>query len=375
MRQFQLEDLTICINEANLQDDIYTSVTIGVGFAPRWIRVNEDNLFIGSAAAKVLGNYIQTRVRNKYDIQLISTVSMRSTSFIWKTSKATYVKELQLIINELYCEQIDEQRLLSEKQATIERYKQNYKDLEFRGRMKMLEFSHQNKSFQLEQLSQDLLDMTSSTVQTMRKYLFVPNNTFIFCHGKADEKQLRQLTIPSVSEYPTTNLFDVKNYHFLQDQEYMKQSKGNYWCGSMKFERVPVLTDLAMEYVVLNLIGDLMLKDAYMIEVDPLDASIIYEKKGTHRKDSFRALISDENVRDSKKRIYQRLYKELNREPKQFMEKVGRLFVNQVHYFDCLSYLEQIDANDIHQFLKIRDYKIREGFVCFYKEDKDFVVS
>ena len=375
MRQFRLKDTTICINEADLKNDIYMSVTIGAGFAPNLIRVDENNLSIGRAAAKVFGNYIQSKMEKKYGIQITCAVSMRATNFIWKTTTSEYIEELQWIVNELYVEEIDEQLLLSEKQATIERYKVNYKDLEFRGRMKMLEFSHQHKAFQLDELSQDLLDVTMETVQTMRGYMFVPNNTFIFCHGQADEKQLKRLTIPKVTKYETTYLFDVKNYHFLQDQEYMKQSKGDFWCGSMKFERSPILTDLAKEYVVLNIIADIMLKGAYLVEVDPIETSIIYNQKGPKQKDTFKQLITEEKVLEAKKRIYQKLDRELLSEPEQLLEKVGRLSANQIDFFTCLSHLEQLNANDILQFLEMRDYRIREGFVCYYKEDKDYVVS
>lgn len=226
---------------------------------------------------------------------------MRATKFIWKTTTSEYIEELQWIVNELYVEEIDEQLLLFKKQATVERYKVNYKDLEFQGRMKMLEFSHQHKAFQLDELSQDLLDVTMETVQTKKGYTFVPNNTFIFFHGRVDENQLKRMTIPKVTKYETTYLFDVKNYHFLQDQEYMKQSKGDFWCGSMKFERSPVLTDLAKEYVVLNIIADIMLKGAYLMEVDPIETSIIYNQKGPEQKDTFKQLITEEKVLEAKK--------------------------------------------------------------------------
>lgn len=375
LKQFQFKDITYCINEVDIQDDIYVSITIGAGFTPREIQVKEEYVLIGSAAAKVFSNYIQQRMQEKYNILLTCPVSVRSTSFVWKTTKDRYIKELQLIINELYEEEIEEPKLLTEKQATIERYKNNYKDLDFRGRMKMQEFSHHNKSFEVNQLSQDLLELDVSTIQAMRRYMFIPNNTFIFFHGKSKKNELEQLIIPTLPEYEVTYLFESKNFHFLHDQEYLKHSKGDFWSGSMKFERGAILTDLAKEYVVLNIVGAIIVKDSYMVEVDPFDASIIYDNESSEEKKDFKALITEENVLEAKKVIYQRLAKELAQKPEEYMEKVGRLYVNQIHYFECLTHLEVMDAEDILHFTEMRDYRIREGFVRYYKEDKDYVIS
>ncbi len=369
-----MNELKCCINEVDLQDRLYVAVTIGTGFAPREVQVNEERLFIGSAGAKIFSNYMKCKMEEKYSIHMTATVSMKSTSFIWKTTTDRYVKELQLFMNELYEGEINEQQLLTVKQATIERYKKNYKDLEFRGRMKIQEFTHYNKSFVFDQLSQDLLDVNLSVVQTVRQNIFVPNQTIIFCHGKAKREEFKQLTIPNGSPSRVIYLFDAKSERFLQNQQFKQQSKGNFWCGSMKFERTPTLTDLAKEYVVLNLIGDIMNKGSYLVEVDPLDASIIYDQNRAHSKNDLRDIITDENVQIAKKRIYLRLDRELKGEPEQFMEKVGRLFVNQIDYFDCLSHLDDITANDIHDFFHRRDYKIREGSVMYYKEAKSYVI-
>lgn len=372
MRQFQLAGTTICINEADMQEVIYVSVTFGVGFAPRWIHVNGDNVEIGSAAAKVFGNYIQTLLETTYHLHTQCTVTIRAMSFIWKTTQDDYVHDIQMLLDALY-EDIDEHLFLEERTATIERYKQNYKDIEFRGWMKMLEFSHENKSFQLDQLSKDLLDVSVPNVMNLKKYLLAPENMYLFCHGKADEQELKKLVFPDVPTYQATYLFDLKENAFRQDQEFVKASKENFWCGCLRFERDPIVTDLSKEYVVMQFIGDMLFGDSFVTRVDALDVSIIYDQKTAHLKESFQELITKQNVLTSKKRIYHWLEKELSQAPEQWMEKVGRLYVSQVHFFECMSYLEKVDVQDIQLFLETRDYQLREGFVRYYKEGERYV--
>lgn len=368
MEQFQRNDVTFCLNEVEQQDTIYVSVTLGAGFSPKELQIDDDHIMIGSAAMKVFSNYVKQRMREKHNTEMSAIVSMSATSFTWETTKEKHVADIQHLLEELYEKNINEDALLREKQRTIDGYKKVYKDLAFRGQMKLQEFTHTNKSFQLDELSQDLLDVDASTIQKTREYLVLPSNTFVFCHGKADKSQLNQLIIPSVPTREINYLYHVSNYHFLQNQEYAKQSKGNYWCGSTRFERNPVLTDLEKEYVVLQLIGELSNRGPYRVEVDPFDASIVYERKGQKKIDSFTSLLTEERVQVAKKEIYQRLSKELTHEPEQFTEKVGRLFVNHIHYFECISYLEEVTAKDIHQFITMRDYRLREGFVRYYKE-------
>lgn len=368
MEQFQRNDVTFCLNEVEQQDAIYVSVTLGAGFSPKELQVDDEHIIIGSAAMKVFSNYVKQCMRERHDTQMNAIVSMGATSFIWKTTRENHVADIQHLFEELYGTDINEDELLREKQYTIEGYKKVYKDLAFRGQMKLQEFTHTNKSFQLDELSQDLRDVDSSTIQKMRKYLVLPSNTFVFCHGKADKNQLKQLMIPSVPTREVNYLYHVSNYHFLQNQEYAKQSKGNYWCGSTRFERNPVITDLEKEYVVLQLIGELSNRGPYRVEVDPFDASIVYERKGQKPIDLFTSFLTEERVQVAKKEIYQRISKELTQQPEQFTEKVGRLFVSHIHYFECISYLEEITAKDIQQFITMRDYRLREGFVRYYKE-------
>lgn len=368
MEQFQRKDVTFCLNEVDQQDTIHISVTLGAGFSPKELQVDDEHIMIGSAAMKVFSNYVKLRMRERYNTRVNAIVSMSATSFTWETTKENYVAEIQHLFKELYEKDINEDELLREKQHTIEGYKKVYKDLAFRGQMKLQEFTHTNKSFQLDELSQDLLDVTPSTIQKLRKYVILPSNTFVFCHGKADKNQLKQLIIPSIPTGEINYLYHVSNFHFLQNQEYVKQSKGNYWCGSTRFEREPNLTELAKEYVVLQLIGELSNRGPYRVEVDPFDASIVYERKGQKPIDSFTSLLTEERVQVAKKEIYQRLSKELTQQPELFIEKVGRLFVNHIHYFECIPYLEEVSAEDMQQFITMRDYRLREGFVRYYKE-------
>ena len=125
---------------------------------------------------------------------------------------------------------------------------------------------------------------------------------------------------------------------------------------------------MAKEYIVLTLIGQILFRGAYLIEVDPLDASLFYTNRLAEYKHDLVKALTNNNVEAARKNIYQSLYQELVIYPFQLVEKVGSLHFNNINYFEAMSILETIDRDEIMTFLNERDYKIREGHLRYYKE-------
>lgn len=368
MHLFEINDVKVCLNPADLKDDLYVSLSIGTGVAPRRISHNHETVFIGAASAKMYFNYVSECLKMTHSIETTPAVSMGSSSLLLKTTKANFLQDVQTILDVLFTIEIDEEKWLVEKENTLNRFKANYKDLNFRGRMKMLEFTHANKSFQLGQLTQDLLDVDLDTVYTMRTSLVYPKNCFLFIHGNIDVATVNNLKIEKSAEKEVMHLYEPVDIYELHDEKLVVKSKGNYASGGLKFDRPPTLTGMAKEYVVLTLIGQILFRGAYLIEVDPLDVSLLYNNRlAQYKHDIFKAL-TDNNVEQARKEIYESLYQELVIYPSRLVEKVGRLHFNNINYFEVMSILENIDRDEIMSFLKERDYKIREGHLRYYKE-------
>ena len=242
MHLFEINDVKVCLNPADLKDDIYVSLSIGIGFTPRRISHNHETVFIGSASAKMFFNYVSEYLKTNCSIETTPVVSMGSSSLLLKTTKTSFLQDVQTILDVLFTIEIDEERWLVEKENTLNRFKANYKDLEFRGRMKMLEFTHSNKSFQLGQLTQDLLDVDLQTITTMRESLVYPKNCFIFIHGNVDKEMVENLQVEKSGEKEIIKLYNSVDSNQLYDEKFELKSKGNYACGSLKFDRPPTLT-------------------------------------------------------------------------------------------------------------------------------------
>ena len=368
MHSFAINDVKVCLNPVDLKADLYVSISIGVGFTPRHISHNDETIFIGAASAKMFLNYVSEYLKVNYSMATSPIVSMTSSSILLKTTKTRYIQETQKVLDVLFTIKIDEVKWRIEKENTINRFKTNYKDLKFRARMRMLEFSHYNKSFQLGQLTEDILTVDIPTITTMRESLIYPENCFIFIHGKADVDSLKSLKIEKAAEKEVSRLYKPVDITQLKDEKFEIESKGNYTCGSIKFDRDPTLEDMAKEYVVLMLIGQILFKNACLVEVDPLDVSLFYNERFTNNKPDLVSELTEVKIGQARKNLYESLYSELVLHPVQFVEKVGRLHYDNINYFEAMSILENIDRDTILEFLEGRNYKIREGHLRYYKE-------
>lgn len=298
---------------------------------------------------------------------------MNASTLYWKSSEDRYAAEIQQVMNELFNDFIDKKIFAQEKKDTIDRFKSNYKDLEFRGRIKMMEFSHQNKNYSLEHLTQDLLNVTMDHVRKLRKHLLFPRNLFLFIHGLADKEILKQLKIPKMKQKQVQYLFAVDNFHFLQDEAFVKKSKDDYECGCLKFERGPTFDSISKEFAVLTLLGEILFKGYFSIEVDHMDASIMYfdTPLRKYKYDIFTSIDRD-NVEKAKMRFLRRFDQFIGQQPFAFVEFAARLHFDKINIYEWYKNIKELTAAEIRNFIQERNYKIREGYVQFYKEESQY---
>lgn len=373
MQAFQICDSIACINNTPLQGNVYISLTVGIGFASRRIRVRENVIFIGAATANVYFNYVKALLKNKYALDVGVSVSMNATSLYWKATETTYADDIQTVINVLFSQTIDETFLTQEKQATMVRFKNQYKDLEFRARLKMMEFSHKNKDYTLKHFTEDLLHVTVKNVQKMREYLLFPQNLFLFIHGAVKKKTLKQLNVPKINQVPIQYVYRLEHYDFFQDEAFIKKSKEHYECGCLKFERGLTFEHLSKEFAVLTLVGEILYKGYFSIEVDHLDASIMYFEMPLRKyKHDVFTMLDRDNVEKAKMRFLKRFDQFIGQEPHAFTEMAGRLHFDKINIYEWYESLKELTTKEIQHFLQARNYKIREGYVHYYKEERRY---
>lgn len=375
MKRFNVNGLPICINDSDLKGKIYISFQVGVGFASRRITVDGKETVMGSATAKVYFNYLKIILKKRYLLDVDCSVSMNQASVYWETIPEKYVDEVQNIVNELFHTPVEESIFVKVKEDTIERYKNNYKHLEFRGRMQILEFADKNKNYSLNQLSTDLLHVDIEKVNFMRENLFFPENMYLFIHGKANQKPLENVPIPDKQVGEVEQVHHLVDFHFLQDEVLQKQLKGSYQCGAIKFERNPTTVDLSLEYAVLSIIGEILFQGLHEVKVDRMDASILYYENPL-RKYKLRVFdcITEANVEKAKKEIVQKIDILVGKKPKEFIQLAGRLYFDNIDIYLWFAYIKSINHKQIEEFLNRRDYKIREGYLNYYKEGDKYGV-
>lgn len=374
MNVLKVDDLLIGFHQAGLSGKVAISLNIGAGFALRKVEVDGEEILFGSAAAKVYFNYVKSRLKELYDIPVASSTTMNSTNLYWESEPERYKEEIQQLLNELFLIPIDYDRLMQEKKDTMERYHANYKILEFRGRMRMLEFTDANKSFEMNQLSRDLMDLTKEQVDLLRSHLCFADNMFLFVHGDGDVADLEELNVPDHEKKDLQGSFKLSNWQYEQDVTLKKASKGNYQCGAIKFERHPTAIDLSIEHAVLSIIGEILFRGKYEVHVDRVDASITYfETPLKEYKQDVYSKLTDQNIEAGKNAVVEKLERMLRSQPNHFVSMAGKMYFDRVDIHQWMAAIRQLQPEQIKDFLKERDYKIREGYLNYYKEENRYV--
>lgn len=375
MKRFNVNGLPVCINDTNLKGKLYISFQVGVGFASRRIMVDGNETMMGSAAAKIYFNYLKIILNRRYQLEVDSSVSMNHASVFWETTPEKYVDEVQHVVNELFHKPVEESIFIKEKEDTIKRYKNNYKHLEFRGRMQILEFADKNKNFLLQQLSTDLLEVDIEKVNFMREHLFFPRNMYLFIHGKGNQTSLENVRIPDKQMREVEQVHPLDDYHFLRDVKLEKQLKDKYHCGAIRFERNPTTEDLTLEHAVLSVIGEILFKGLHEVKVDRMDASILYYETPLKKyKMRIFDCITEANVEKAREEMIEKIDVLVGKKPKEFIQLAGRMYFDNIDIYLGFAYIKSINHKQIEEFLSFRDYKIREGYLNYYKEGDKYGV-
>lgn len=374
MNVWKVDDLLIGYHQADLHGKVAISLNIGAGFALRRAEVDGEEILLGSAAAKVYFNYVKARMNELYDIPIASSTTMNSTNLYWESDPERYKEEIQQLLNELFLIPIDWERLMQEKKGTMDRYQANYKILEFRGRMKMLEFTDANKNFDSNQLSKDLMDLNKEQIELLRSHLCFADNMFLFVHGDGTVAELEELTVPTHKKKDVQGTFSLSNWQYEQDVTLKKASKGSYQCGAIKFERQPTNIDLSIEHAILSIIGEVLFHGRYEVHVDRVDASITYfETPLKEYKQDVYSRLTEENIEAGKSAVAEKLDKMLRTQPKQFVLMAGKMYFDRVDIHQWMAAIQKIQPEQIKDFILERDYKLREGYLNYYKEENRYV--
>lgn len=374
MNMLKVDDLSIGYHQADLNGKVAISLNIGAGFALRRAEVDGEEILLGSTAAKVYVNYVKARMNELYDIPVASSTTMNSMSLYWESDPEHYKKEIQQLLNELFLIPIDWERLMQEKKDTMERYQENYKNLEFRGRMKMLEFTNANKNFEMNQLSSDLMGLNKEQIELLRSHLCFADNMFLFVHGDGTAAELEQLTVPNHEKKDVQGIYSLSNWQYEQDVTLKKASKGSYQCGAIKFERHPTNIDLSIEHAVLSIIGEVLFNGRYEVHVDRVDAAITYFETSLkeYKQDAY-ACLTDESIDAGKFAIAEKINRMVSSQPKQFVLMAGKMYFDRVDIYQWMAAIQQMHPEQIKFFLQERDYKIREGYLNYYKGENRYV--
>jgi len=370
MKMTQAGGLPIWLNDVDSHNRLSISLNIGGGFASEWMGRPGEAIRIGSASAKLYTNYLK-RVLNENGFPRLKTaVSMYASSFLWQTGEAECTAEIQQVLDLAFQGVLDEALFEDEKQQTIKRFKACYKELAFRGHMRMLEFAHHRSLYRFKQLMKDLEKVSLDQMADFRKHVIHPKNMFLFVHGKADAGFAEQLQLPRIPMEPVQPLFKTDTGAFLQDAVFEEPAKRDWQCGAIRFERDADIRSLTKEYAVLTLVADMLFPGKAQADVSLTDASLIYMRQPlqTYKYD-IRDAINETALEKAKERVLNRLDRQLSQHPLAFAEWVGRLYMQDIHAYEWRQLIETLTAEQMIGWMDEADYQVREGYVKYRKEE------
>jgi len=370
MKTFRSNGLNVWLNDVELNDDVFISLSIGGGFGSEWMGCKEDIIKIGPASAKLYANYIKRTLKEIGLHGLETNVSMHSTSLIWQTKDDTYLEDVQKVLNSIFLGLNDKSLFEDEKEQTIKRFKHCYKDLSFRGSMKMLEFAHQNTLYRFEHLIKGLQESTIEQMESFNKYVIHPENMFLYIHGTIDENSLQHLEVPEFHHNYAQQLFKAGRVHFSEDELYkVTSTKGSWHCGCIRFERHRPVQDLTAEHLILSLIGEILFQGKVIVKVDHGDASLTYFRQPLRTyKDEIMKLVTEQNFEKAREKLINNFDTQVRYRPLNFVEWVGQSYMQQIHVYKWVNLLKTITADEFSDWMIKSNYVIREGYLKYEKE-------
>ncbi|GAA0303951.1 hypothetical protein GGQ92_001767 [Gracilibacillus halotolerans] len=298
--------------DSNERDKVYVSLHIGSGYGDRIIAKNGDMEWVGSGTTNILLNIRKNQMKAKRpDLNFQSIITMDTATLFVEVPVSEVEEITEIMLASLQWEDIEEEEFIEQKKASKRAFLENLDHVSFRAMMEIQAYAFPNRLFSVSLIEQDLEEVQFEDVLTLQQAFFHPDNSVLVICGDMNkinvkdkiEKQQMPYEKP---KFPAKHVY--KRAAELVDQEISQQANTSYFIGSLAFRSERIGFSLEEEHVFLQIIGEVIFKKDFQVEVNKDHASIIYQTSlKTRYKQALLATIWSKNkFEQAKAKVYER---------------------------------------------------------------------
>lgn len=154
---------------------IYITLGINVGVATRYFLIDGKKEYISNLSfANILTNYLKLILGQ----ELVVNVDRTITHLTYISKQETFEEDFLRFIRTIFASDKDAELFETSKKNTIEKFRKNYKNGEFRALYKAFEYSDANKGYKLYDLIEGLQKINYETFINENKLLMVGDGSY-----------------------------------------------------------------------------------------------------------------------------------------------------------------------------------------------------
>jgi len=262
------------------QDDVSISIHFGTGYGNRMVSIENKMNWVGSGSSNIIINIMKNRFKKSLPfIDANFDVTMDTTTLTLKMTALEFKEDIETIVTLLFSKDITKEEFEVQKALSYKQFTSHLENLKFRSLMEIQQYAIPNRTYSVELIKQDLLDVLHEDIILLNKSLFKPSNAYlVICSDNKNE--LSQVINEENSRIPAEENTAV--YHVYKDNLYKDDVITKYHSnkqdsvGTLCFRDKQGSLPLEEEEAYLLIIGDLLFGSEASIHVAKDYSSIIY---------------------------------------------------------------------------------------------------
>lgn len=245
------------------------------------------------------------------------------------------------------------------KKNTIEKFRKNYKNGEFRALYKAFEYSDANKGYKLYDLIEGLQKINYETFINENKLLIVPDNCCLYINGKLQDiscEAVEQINTIFAENQHTATLGGTMSEQRLKDDAHLLEvarENVNVDILSLGFETNISVLD-RMIYLLFQ--SQKILAENKILHIDTFDSSIIMQTEEVIKmKMMLKNVLKEEAFEQTRKHVLGVINQWLEMDPMRFNMLAVELKIENVQIIDFLNIISTVEYDEfVTNVIKMR---------------------
>lgn len=370
-----INGLSLLVNDQEYPRNT-TYVTLGIlgGMCTKRIykRNEEKVLDIHPSSVLIYCKIIKVIMKNKYKIRTKTQVNRNNITLTLKTNSSKFDCELEKLLSTVFDrEYLKEDLFLSAKNEIEQEFTENYQNIEFRAKYKMLEFSDSNKEFNFIDFAESIRGIKFNDFKQYIKNFISLKNCFLFINGKPSYE--KSTSVEYLLNYEEKKekveiVYKAHNLYLKEDMHLIEEANESYKLGCIRVDFLNSNCKLEDRYLLLNLIGWSLFDVEMGVNIDYFDSSIIYNQSPmSEYKFEIMKLVNDDCLDKLKEKISQMIFGLVEKKPYIFNNFIVDNVMNDLDVFLLLNNLKDLSIEKVIKIIQNGEIKITEAHLI-YKE-------